>query len=143
MSEEATFDRKDDGTFAPGSGGRRRGTRNRVTVAIEALLEGDADKLTRKAIDLALAGDTTALRLCLERLAPARRDRTIEFDLPPVVTAADHPPALAAILAGAARGEITPQEGQALAMVLEQHRRSIEVVEIESRIAALEAGDEG
>src|SRR5437867_3201999 len=43
-------------------GGRRPGCRNRVTQTAEVLLEGEAEALTRKAIELALEGDTTALR---------------------------------------------------------------------------------
>ena len=58
--------------FPPGvSGnpaGRLPGTRNRATMAAEALLDGEAEALTRKAIEMAMAGDTTALRLCLERI---------------------------------------------------------------------------
>src|ERR1043166_3904236 len=60
--------------------GRPPGSRNRATVAAEALLEGEAQALTRKAIELALEGDTTALRLCLERIVPQRKSRTVAFD---------------------------------------------------------------
>jgi hypothetical protein len=47
-------------------------------MAAEALLEGEAEALTRKAVDMALAGDAAALRLCLEGIVPinARVDRT-------------------------------------------------------------------
>jgi hypothetical protein len=38
-------------------------------------LDGEAEALTRKAIERALEGDTTALRLCLDRLLPPRKDR--------------------------------------------------------------------
>ena len=51
--------------------GRAAGSRNRATLAIEALLEGEGEALTRKAIELAKAGDMTALRLCLDRLGAA------------------------------------------------------------------------
>ena len=51
--------------------GRATGSRNRATLAIEALLEGEGEALTRKAIDLAKAGDMQALRLCMDRLAAA------------------------------------------------------------------------
>ena len=67
-----------DGKFARGNRlgrGRPQGSRNKATLAIEALLDGESDKLTRKAVDLAMKGDTTALRLCLERLCPPRKDR--------------------------------------------------------------------
>ena len=53
--------RQQAGKFAPGvSGnpdGRPRGARHKTTLAIEALLEGQHEALTQKAIDLALAGD--------------------------------------------------------------------------------------
>ncbi len=47
------------------------------------------DAITQKAVDMALAGDTTALRLCLERIALARKDSPVQFDLPPIEDAAD------------------------------------------------------
>jgi hypothetical protein len=57
-------------TFKPGQSGnpdgRPKGARNRATIAAERLLDGEADTLTRKAIQLAQQGDTTALRLCIE-----------------------------------------------------------------------------
>ena len=66
-------------TFKPrqsgNSYGRPRGARNKATIAAEALLDGEAEAITRKAIELAKTGDITAIRLCLERIIPARRDR--------------------------------------------------------------------
>ena len=50
--------------------GKRQGARHRTTLAAEALLDGEAKALTRKAIELALAGETVALRLCLDRILP-------------------------------------------------------------------------
>jgi hypothetical protein len=59
-------------TFKPGQSGnpegRPKGARNRATLAAERLLDGEADTLTRKAIQLAQQGDTTALRLCIDRI---------------------------------------------------------------------------
>ena len=42
---------------------RRHGARNSATLAAEALLDGEAEALTRKAIELALGGDSFALRI--------------------------------------------------------------------------------
>ena len=60
--------------FRPGTSGnpsgRPAGSRHKTTLAIEALLDGDAEKLTRKAVDMALGGDTVALRLVMDRIAP-------------------------------------------------------------------------
>ena len=79
--------------FAKGQSGNPKGkpcgARNKITLAAEQLLDGEAEALTRKAIELALAGDTTALRLCMERVAPVRKGRPVRLDLPPVITASD------------------------------------------------------
>jgi Family of unknown function (DUF5681) len=63
--------------FKPGQSGnpagKPKGARNRSTIAAETLLEGEAKALTRKAIELGLAGDTTALRLCLEGIVTSNK----------------------------------------------------------------------
>jgi Family of unknown function (DUF5681) len=74
--------------FKPGRSGNPAG-RNRTTLAVEALLDAEAETLTRKAIELAKAGDLAALRVCLDRIAPPRKDRPVLFELPPVSSAAD------------------------------------------------------
>lgn len=124
--------------FGPGNPGKPKGARSRATMAAEALLDGEAEGLTRKAVELALAGDTVALRLCLERLVPPRKDRPIVFDLPVIGSAADHPTALAAVLAAVAAGELTPAEAEAFAGIMDHHRRAIETGELADRLAALE-----
>jgi Family of unknown function (DUF5681) len=65
-------------TFKPGKSGnpagKPPGAKNRTTLAVEALLDGEAETLTRKAIELASGGDMQALRLCLvQRLELASR----------------------------------------------------------------------
>src|SRR5450631_2561963 len=72
--------------FKPGQSGnpsgRPKGSRNATTLALESLLDGQATALTQKAIDLALAGDMAALRICMDRILPPRKDRPIAFDSP-------------------------------------------------------------
>jgi hypothetical protein len=77
------------GRFKPGNPGRPKRARHKTTLAIEALLDGEAEALTRKAIELAKAGDLVALRLCLDRICPPRRERPVSFALPELSTAAD------------------------------------------------------
>ena len=77
---------------------------------MEALLDGEGEAIMRTAIGKAKEGDSTALRLCLERLAPARRERCIQFAFPPIETAADAAKAAAALVTGVAIGELTPAE---------------------------------
>ena len=105
---------------------------------MEALLDGEAEALTRKAIEQAKAGDTTALRLCLERIAPAPRDRPVTLKLPKVRSADDVGAAMSATLAAMAKGEITPGEAATVAGVLDVKRRALELIELEQRVAALE-----
>ena len=75
-------DRDENGRFQRGNSGRPKGARHKATVAALALLDGEAEALTRKAIELALEGDVTALRLTLERIASPRRDAPVTFSLP-------------------------------------------------------------
>ena len=62
------------------------GTRHKATLAALALLNGEAEGLTRKAVELALAGDVTALRLCLERLVPPCREAPVRLNHPRLQT---------------------------------------------------------
>ena len=128
------------GKFRSGNPGRPKGARHKTTLAVEAILDGEAEALTRKAIELAKAGDTTALRLCLERLAPPRKDRPVQIALPPLKAAEDASAAVAALLQAVAAGELTPSEGEAVAKLVEVHRRAVELVELEDRITRLEKG---
>jgi hypothetical protein len=110
-------------------------------MAAQALLEGEAAALARKAVELALAGDTGALKLCLERLVPTMRERPIPADavkLPPL-KAANLAAASAAVIRAVAAGALTPGEGQALAGLLAVHGKALEVSEFEQRLTALEA----
>lgn len=124
--------------FEAGNPGRPKGARHKVTRAIEDILDGDAEKLTRKAIQLALRGDTTALRLCMERLAPARKSRSVRLDLPRVVSPADASAAMTEIVAAVGSGEIDPDEAQVLAALIEAKRRSLETTDLAERLARLE-----
>src|SRR3954470_5302391 len=114
------------------------GARNRATQAIEALLDGEPETITRKAIEMAKAGDTVALRLCLDRLAPVRKDRPVTFALPAIKTTADLPKASAALLEAVASGELTPSEAAELGKLVEAHVRAIELIDVQARLDALE-----
>jgi hypothetical protein len=125
--------------FEHGNPGRPKGARHRATIAIETLLEGEAETLTRKAIEMALAGDTTALRLCLERLAPPRKDRMVEFELKALNGPADALAAVVATLQATANGRMTPNDAAVVIGLLDTYRRSFEATNLEARIEALEA----
>ncbi len=118
--------------------GRPRGSRNRSTLAAEALLDGEAEVLTRKVIELAKDGDRTALRLCFDRLLPVRRSRPVIFDLPDTSTPEGILAAHDAVLAAVATGEVTPEEAQIICGLIDTRRRAIDTYELERRMSALE-----
>jgi hypothetical protein len=124
--------------FSPGNPGKPRGARHLVSRAVEALMEGEHERLTRIAIDKALEGDTAALRLCLDRIARPRRDAPVSIELPPVRSAADAAEASASVLASVAKGEVTPDEAGRIMALLEAHKSIMAAGDLERRIAALE-----
>jgi hypothetical protein len=119
--------------------GRRIGCRNKTTIAAAALLAGEAEALTRKAVELALVGDPTALRLCIERVLPQCRERTVKFALPPIESAADIAPAMKAVTSALAGGLITPGEAATIAAVVDTFVRAIETSDFERRLQLVEA----
>lgn len=135
---DANTERDTRGRFVAGNSGKPKGACNRSTKAVAELLEGEAQALTRKAIDLALAGDTVAMRLCLERIAPPKKDALVDFDLPNMKTAACAVKAAGAVLAAVSEGQLTPLEAAQVMGLIETYRRTLETSELEGRIAALE-----
>ena len=105
--------------------GRPAGSRNKRTLAAAVLLDGESEALTRKAAELALAGDPTALRLCIERILPPCRERPVKFTLPPIENAADISAAMNAVTSALARGIITPGEAERIANVVDTFARAI------------------
>lgn len=130
--------------FAPGQSGnpagRPKGARHAALVALDAIGAENATDVLRKVIEAAKGGDMRAAEILLGRLWPAAKGRLVALDLPPMEHAADLPRALGAVAAAVAAGTITPDEGQAVAAVLDAQRRAIETADLAARIAALEAG---
>lgn len=124
--------------FKQGNPGRPIGSRNKATLVAEMLLDGETETLTQKAIELAIAGNTVALRLCLERIIPARRDRPVKFNIPQKANGNEVATAMHNVLTAVASGEMTPSEAQSVAAVVEGWRRAREVGEMEDRLSALE-----
>jgi hypothetical protein len=122
----------------PGGPGRKAGSRNKATLALDALAEGDGKAILERQLEKAKEGDGKAAELILSRIWPARKSRAINLDLPPVTAPADIVPALGRIADAVAGGEITPEEGAAVAAVLEGKRKAIETTEVLARIEALE-----
>jgi len=119
--------------------GRPRGSRNRATLLMESLLADDAEAIGRKAIEMAKQGDMAAIRLCMDRLAPAPKGEPVAFELPPLDKPADSVAAAAEIVAAVAAGELTPSEAAELAKVIDVYVRAIATKAFDERLAKLEA----
>ena len=117
--------------------GRPKGSRNAATLAVEVLLDGQAQALTQKAIEMALAGDPVAMRLCLERIYPARKDRPVTFQLPPITSARDAADIMAAVANAVATGHITPSEAAELGKVIDSYVRAYQTAEMDERVTSL------
>ena len=134
-------------TFKPGQSGnpagKPPGTRNRVTRAVEELLDGEAEALTRKAVEMAKAGDIQAMRICLDRIAPARKDRYVPIDLPPLDSADDAVKASAVIVAALSAGDLTPSEASELGKLVGNFVTALTAADFEKRLRQIEAAQAG
>jgi hypothetical protein len=128
--------------FKPGQSGnpagRKKGVPDRRTQARE-LFVAHKDALISRAIELALTGDATALRLCLDRIVPSLKPAATTVTLPGL------PPALAGkgelVLTQLAVGAITPDEAATIMGAIAAQVRIVEASELERRVAALEKID--
>ena len=127
------------GQFSAGNSGRPKGSHNKATIAIENLLQGQAEALTQTAVTKALAGDSVALRLCMERIAPAPKDQPVSFTLPKMQNALDASDAAGSVLNAVSNGELTPIEATRVMGLIDSYRRTLELTEIEERLQALES----
>lgn len=132
---------KSDGRFLPGNPGgpgRPAGSRSKATLLLDEMADGDASSILQKQIDKAKEGDQRAAEFILSRAWPARRGRPVSIELPPVETPGDLVTALGAVVAAVAAGELSPEEGDAVASILDAKRRAIETIDVIARIEALE-----
>ena len=91
----------------------------------------DAEAIAHKAIELAKAGEIAAIRMCMDRLAPAPKHEPVVFDLPPLDTAADS--------VAAADGDLTPSEAMDLAKVIDVYVGALATKGFDERLTKLES----
>jgi hypothetical protein len=114
------------------------GARNAVTLACEALLVGQAEALTQKAIQMALEGDPVALRLCLDRICPPRKDRPVTFPLPPITSARDAADIMSSVAEAVATRRMTPGDAAEYAKVVDAYVKAYQTAELDDRLARVE-----
>lgn len=145
-SGEITAKKQRGRPFQPGRSanpsGRPKGARNRATLIAEALLNGEVEELTRKAVTLAKRGNVVCLRLCLDRLLPPKKDRPVQFQLGSIQSANGAAEAMAALLRGVANGEVSPTEAEVVSNLIETWLRAVAASDFERRLEALEGRNE-
>jgi hypothetical protein len=125
--------------FETGNPGRPPGSKNKTTRLVEQLLAGDAEMITRAAIEKAKSGDAGCVKLCLDRLSPRRNGRPIDFEVPVITKPQDCVAAMAAITNGVNDGSLTAEEANDLVRLINAFASAITLTEIVSRLDALES----
>ena len=115
--------------------GRPKGIKDR-RVKYRELLEPHAKVLVKKAVQLALDGDTTALRLCLDRVIPTikTKDEPIKLDcLTGTLTEQGQ-----VIIQAMGSGTLVPSEAATMLQALAAQARITELEVLEQRLRTLE-----
>ena len=94
--------------------------------------------MAQAAITKALQGDSVALRLCMDRIAPPPKDAAVTFSMPTMSNALDAAEAAGNVLRAVSEGELTPLEATRVMGLIDSYRRTLELTEIEQRLQALE-----
>jgi hypothetical protein len=127
--------------FKPGNKfgqGRPAGSRNKATLVLEALLDGEGEEVVRTMLTEAKAGNMTAAKALLDRLVPPRKSVPTAIEIPLINDTSDLEAVLFKVANDMATGELTPDEAQAITSVIANHIKLHETLKIEDRISQLE-----
>ncbi len=134
---EAIRPRKTRGRpFVAGNSGRKPGSKNRITLVAESLLEDETEELVRTAVALAKDGDVAMLKFLLGRILP--KERSVRVELPPTDGDFDAVAAMEAILVAATTGQIQPSEASELASIVAAYARTLDITELKLRLENVE-----
>jgi hypothetical protein len=125
--------------------GRPVGSRNTFTREMDEVLAANGPELIDKIVTHAHAANPSAMRLCLDRLAPMGKHRPSSVALPPVDTPDYTMAALAEIQRALEAGEITTDEGMRLLGFVERATRilaskAVAEIDLVNRLGRCEEG---
>ena len=126
MTDDRRKNEPKTGRFQPGNPGKPKGARHKTTLLAEKLMQDDAEKIVKAVIDAAQKGDMTAARIVMDRIAPARRDNPVSFELPKIDKGTDAAKGMSAILDAVAAGDMTPSEANEVSRLIETFIKSLE-----------------
>lgn len=121
------------GTKSPNKGGYRW----RKSETAYAMFEEEQEDVIRAVLEKAKDGDTSAMKLVLDRLVPARKSAPVRIDLPEINNSTDAQRAISLVLAAQASGELTADEATAFTQTIETFIRAVAVADLEAKVAAL------
>jgi hypothetical protein len=127
------------GKFIKGQSGNVKGRPRGVVdkrLQYQELFQANAPDLVQKVTDLALEGDTTALRICIDRIVPPLRAMEQPVNLDGLSGSLSEQSNQ--ILLAIADGKLSPGEGASLLGALTSHSKIIETTELIERIDKLE-----
>ncbi len=114
--------------------GRPKGSKDKRT-ELRELLNPHAPALVNKLIELALSGDSSALKCCMDKLIPSirARDEAVSIRLNGDLTEKGNQ-----LLNALASGKVTPSEGSQIMTMLAGQSRLTIADDLERRIESLE-----
>ena len=118
--------------------GKPKGVRHKTTQITYALMEGNLEEILAIVIERAKSGDMAACRMIVDKVLPNSKERPIAINLPVISNLDGVGRAQVEILQAVSVGDITPNEGERIASIVEARRRSIETINLETRICRLE-----
>jgi hypothetical protein len=132
--------RDHDGRYAPPNPGAAAPEQilNRAAAVLAKLADERAEQIAKAVMTAAENGNLQAAKLVYSRRWAAPRDRRMSFPIAPLKSAADLPKITADLVRLVSQGVFSPAEGQALAAMVGDHRRTLEAVELEAKIVAIE-----
>ena len=125
--------------YQPGESGNLAGRPPGIPdkrTAMRALLDPHAEALVAKVVERALAGDSTALRICIDRLIPAAKAKDDPLSLPELTGSLADQGRI--VIEALAQEKLSPEEAATILQALATQARIVETDEIEARLTALE-----
>lgn len=110
-----------------------------IAARLDAVLEEYGEAVLRKLVAAAEKGDVRAQVAVLDRVAPARKEPLLRFTMPPMETLEDVGAALDHVVKLAADGAITLSEANALAGLIERRGRVFASLDLDAKMAELQA----
>lgn len=114
------------------------GHRQKQIAALEKMLDDESERIVRATIQQALAGDTTCVRLVIERLLPVRKERAHIENMPEVRDCESACEALARLIQAASSGETHTADATALGSLVQSFIAASTAREFATRLSQLE-----